>query len=87
MEVQRCAVRWTVGVSETVDGQTNVRWSEIVSESGGVGQVCSAALECCSEPKTLGGVTTLMFHRFHLKSKGTAKFSLFIFPCTFSSAG
>lgn len=87
MEVQRCAVRWTVGASEAVDGEMSVRWREVGSESGGVGQVCSAALECCSEPKTLGGVTTLMGHRFHLESKGTTKFSLVISPCTFSSTG
>lgn len=76
---QRCAGRWTVGVCETVDGEMNVRWSEVVSESGGVGQVCSAALECCSEPKTLGGGTTPMCHRFRLK--GITKFSSFIFLC------
>lgn len=69
MEVQRCAVRWTVGVSETVGVEMNVCWSELVSESEGVGQACSAALECCSEPKTPGGVMTRMFHRVHLKSE------------------
>ena len=85
MEVQRCAVRWTA--AETADVETDVRWREVVSEPGGVGQVCSAALECCSEPKTPGGVRPLTLQKFHLESKGTTKFSSFIFPRAFSSAG
>lgn len=67
-QLRRRAVHWTVGVSGTVDGEMSVRWSKFVSEPGGAVQVCSAARECCSEPRTLGGATTLMFPRVHLKS-------------------
>lgn len=82
VELRRRADRWPAGASETADGERRVRWAESVSVPGGVGQGCSEALECCSEPRTLGGAMTLMLQTFHLKSEVPLK-SAFILPVIF----